>query len=232
MTPTSIRKAALWLLWIGFIVYILTLAPPVQSDTFWPVRSLLSGQFPLVNPVMVSLFSMVGIWLLIYSAVIFADGRMQRWSAWKFMLASIGSGVIGLIPYLALRDPAPQFFGAKDRWLRLMDARSTGWILALSTLGLGLFAVLLGDWGAFWQEWHTNKFIHGMGLAFCLFALLFPTLLGDDMARRGLQNRGLFWAVALLPLIGPLLYLCLRPSLRETGSQVNSQQPQKVASPL
>jgi hypothetical protein len=43
--------------------------------------------------------------------------------------------------------------------------------------------------------------------------LLFPTLLGDDMARRGLKNSSVFWAVALVPLVGSLLYLCLRPQL-------------------
>lgn len=54
-----------------------------------------------------------------------------------------------------------------------------------------------------------------MSLACGLFGLLFPTLLRDDMARRGLKDARLFWAVALLPLFGPLAYLCFRPSLPE-----------------
>lgn len=48
-------------------------------------------------------------------------------------------------------------------------------------------------------------------------ALLFPLtpLLDDDMARRGVQDRRVFWAVALVPLFGPLAYLCFRPQLIE-----------------
>ncbi len=60
-----------------------------------------------------------------------------------------------------------------------------------------------------------------MTLAFCLFCLLFPTVLGDDMARRGWNNSQVFWAVALVPLIGPLAYLSLRPPLPETSTEVS-----------
>jgi hypothetical protein len=211
-----LRQLGLSLLWFGFVAYIGWFAPPIQSDTFQPLQTLLSGQLPIVNPVHVSLFSMVGIWLLIYSCLIFADGRMQRVRAWIFILLSVGSGVLGLIPYLALRDPNSDFSGEKDGWLRFCDARSTGILLSISTIVLFLFAILLGDWSAYVHEWQTNKFIHGMSLAFCLFAFLFPALLGDDMKRRGLSDARLFWAVALVPIVGPLVYLCLRPSLPDS----------------
>jgi hypothetical protein len=141
---------------------------------------------------------------------------MQRISASGFMLASVLTGVIALIPYLALREPNQRFTGQKDAWLELLDSRSTGVILAISTFILLGFALLFGDWYAFAHEFQTNRFIHGMSLAFCLFCLLFPypTLLSDDMARRGLTSDSqLFWVVALIPLLGPLVYLCLRPSL-------------------
>lgn len=212
-----LRKLTLWGVWAGFIWYVLLVAPPIQPDTLQPLQVLLNGQVPLLNPVMISLFSLVGIWLLIYSGLVFADGRMQRLPAWGFMLAAIGSGVVGLIPYLALREPNQQFFGRKDAWLKLMDARSTGVILLLSTIGLLAFALFFGDWNAYLHEFQTNRFVHAMSLAVCLFAILFPfpTLLSDDMARRRMTDPLIFWAVALLPLWGPLLYLCLRPSLPE-----------------
>jgi len=210
------RKLGLWLIWVGFIGYVLLLAPPLQADTFQPVQMLLSGKIPLINPVILSLFSLVGIWILIYSCLIFADGRMQRLPAWAFILASLGTGVLALIPYLALREPNQQFEGQKDGWLALLDSRSTGIILSFSTFSLLGFAAVFGDWSAFWQEFLTDRFIHGMTLAFCLFGLLFPypTLLADDMARRGLApDSQLFWLTALIPLFGPLAYLCLRPPL-------------------
>ncbi|HEY9708066.1 MAG TPA: hypothetical protein V6D48_07655 [Oculatellaceae cyanobacterium] len=50
-------------------------------------------------------------------------------------------------------------------------------------------------------------------------SLIFPltSLFDDDMARRGLNDSRIFWAVALVPLFGPLVYLCLRPPLAETS---------------
>jgi len=210
------RQLLLWLVWLGFILYVLLLAPPLQPDTLQPLETLLSGQIPVINPVIVSLFSLIGIWLLIYSCLIFIDGRMQRLPAWAFILASVGTGVIALIPYLALREPNQQFSGPKDAWLGVLDSRWSGAILTFSTLVLLGFALIFGDWPAFVYEFQANRFIHAMSLAFCLFTILFPfpTLLSDDMARRGLSSSSqLFWLVALVPLFGPLGYLCLRPPL-------------------
>lgn len=210
------RRLVLWCMWLGFIVYVLLFAPPLPPDTWQPIQTLLTGQIPLLNPVIVSLFSLIGIWILIYSCLIFPDGRMQRLPAWAFVLSSVATGVLALIPYLAWREPNQQFTGGKDVWLALLEARSTGVILTLSTLVLLVFAVVFGDWTAFVQEFQTNRFIHAMSLAFCLFCLLFPypTLLSDDMARRGLTSDSqFFWFVALIPLLGALAYLCLRPPL-------------------
>jgi hypothetical protein len=211
-----LRQQILWLIWLSFIGYLLVFAPPLQPDTLQPLQTLLSGQVPLLNPVTIALFSMIGIWILIYSCLIFVDGRMQTLPAWVFVLASLGTGILGLIPYLALRKSNQHFTGQKDPWLALLDSRLTGMLLAVSTLILISFALFFGDWSAFWHEFLTNRFMHGMSLAFCLFALLFPypTLLSDDMTRRGwTSDSQLFWLIALLPLFGPLIYLCLRPPL-------------------
>lgn len=210
------RSLTLWLIWLGFIIHVLFFAPPFRSDTFQPLQSLLSGQLPAINPVIVSLFSLVGIWLLIYSCLIFVDGRMQSLPAWMFMLAAIATGMIALIPYLALRQPNQSFSGKKDAWIALLDSQKTGVALLISTMILVLYAVLWGNWTGFAQEFMTNRFVYGMSIAFCLFCVLFPypTLLQDDMARRGLEpNSQLSQITTWIPLLGPLVYLCLRPPL-------------------
>jgi hypothetical protein len=145
---------------------------------------------------------------------------MQKLPFWPFALASVGTGVIGLMPYLALRESNQQFSGQKDALLKLLDSRSTGVVLALFTIGLLAYGLWAGNWGDFLQQFQSDRFINGMSLAFCLFCLLFPTVLGDDMARRGFNNPQMFWAVTLVPLLGPLVYLCLRPPLPETRPEV------------
>jgi hypothetical protein len=200
-----IRRLGLGLIGVGFILYVVVFAPPFFGGQPW-----------LLNPIVIAVFSMVGIWLLIYSCLVFADGRMQRLPAWAFLGAAIATGILGLIPYLALREPNQAFQGTKDWWLSWLDARSTGVLLAISTSGILGFGIVFGDWNEFARSFQTNGFIHAMTLAVCLFALLFPypTLLSDDMARRGLMSDSqFFWVVALIPLFGPLLYVCLRPPL-------------------
>lgn len=218
----------MWILWAGFIAYALFLAPPIQPGTWELLRNLFTLQWTQINPIILSLFSLIGIWLLIYSCVLFIDSRMQKIPAWPFVLAAVGSGVIGLLPYLAMRQPNSQFSGPKDSWIRFWDSRTNAIILSISTaviVGYGL----LGSWSEFAEQWQTERFVHVMSLAFCLFALLFPTVLGDDMARRGLSDRRIFWAVALVPLVGPLAYLCLRPGLPEPAT-ANAATPSQPAS--
>ncbi len=220
------RKIALWSLWAGFLTYLVFLAPPLHlEDTVILLKNILTLNWTEVNPIILSLFALIGICLFIYSGVLFIDGRMQSTPFWPFVLAAAGSGVLGLIPYLAIREPNQEFSGQKDSFLQLIDSRFFGIALSLTTIGLFAYAFIFGDWGDYWQQFLSDRFINGMSLAFCLFCLLFPTILGDDMARRGLHNNSqIFWAVALVPLFGPLLYLCLRPSLPENTEIVNNQK--------
>jgi hypothetical protein len=48
------------------------------------------------------------------------------------------------------------------------------------------------------------------------------------MARRGWKNAQVFWAVSLLPLLGSLAYLCLRPTLTEASVKTDSDQKQLI----
>jgi hypothetical protein len=69
-----------------------------------------------------------------------------------------------------------------------------------------------------------------MSLDFCLLCLLFPLLLPDDLARRGLNDRRWFWSISLVPLIGPAIYLAMRPPLLESAAP--STTADREASPV
>jgi hypothetical protein len=171
----------------------------------------------------------MGVWPMIYSCLLFIDGRGQKIPAWPFATLSLGVGAFALLPYLALREPNPDFTGKKNVFLKLLDSRLTGVALSIGAIALVSYGLINGDWGNFIQQWQTSRFIHVMSLDFCLLCLLFPALLGDDMARRGLKNPQLFWLSALIPLFGSLIYLCLRPPLLEVSNEVAaSQQPATI----
>jgi len=218
-----VRKIAFGLLWLGFTTYAFFLAPPEQPSTFELIKNLSIGQWQGINPLVIALFNLMGIWPLIYSAVVFIDGRGQKIPAWLFAIASFAVGAFALLPYLALREPNNQFVGEKNALLKLLDSRVTGVVLTVATVILVAYGLTEGDWDSFVQQWQTNRFINVMSIDFCLLCLVFPTLLGDDMARRGWKNPQLFWLIALIPLFGPLIYLSVRPPLQEVGRSISKQ---------
>jgi len=217
------------LLWVGLVSYAFLLAPPNQPDTFELIKNLSTGQWTGINPLIIALFNIMGVWPMIYGCLLFIDGRGQKIPAWPFATFSFGVGAFALLPYLALREPNTQFSGQKNLFLKILDSRWLGLILTIGSVTLVSYGLLGADWGDYIQQFQTSRFIHVMSLDFCLLCLIFPALLGDDMARRGINNPALFWAVALIPLFGPLAYLCLRPPLPESTAEVVSKQQQPVS---
>jgi hypothetical protein len=213
------RKIGFLLLWIAFSTYAFVFAPPDSPETIALITNLSTGKIAGINPLIVALFNIMGIWPLIYSCVLFADGRGQKIPAWLFATLSFGVGAFALVPYLALREPNPEFSGKKNIFLKVLDSRFTGIVLTLGAVALVALGLTKGDWSDFISQWQTSRFIHVMSLDFCMLSVLFPALLADDMARRKMQNPLAFWAVTLVPLFGPLAYLCTRKSLPENATE-------------
>jgi len=213
------RKFLFSAIWLGFGFYAFGLAPPNQPDTLDLLQKLALGQFAGINPLIIALFNLMGIWPMLYATVLLAEGRGQKLPTSPFVVLSFGIGAFALLPYLAFRQPNPCFSGPRDRLLRFLDSRWLAIGLTLGTIGSLAYGLSQGDWADFAQQWQTNRFIHVMSLDFCLLALLFPTIVPDDMARRQFYAPRLFWLVSVLPLLGPLAYLILRPPLPDTETQ-------------
>ncbi|MBD1825755.1 DUF2834 domain-containing protein [Cyanobacteria bacterium FACHB-DQ100] len=218
-------KILLALIWVGFVGYAFTLAPPNQPDTFELIKNLSMANVAGINPLIVALFNIMGFLPLAYACITFLDGRSQKIPAWLFTAASFGVGAFSLLPYLIFRKSNPTFTGQKNWFLKLMDSRITGGAIALGAIGLFLYGVTNGDWSNFVQQWQTDRFIHVMSLDFCLLCGLFPVLLQDDIKRRGLENSQAFRILSFLPFFGALMYLVLRPPTIEPSTSVS---PEKV----
>lgn len=213
MTP---RRILLSLIWVGFVSYAFFLAPPDRPETLDLIIRMSTGKFEGINPLIVNLFNIMGILPLMYCCFLYSDGRGQKLPAWAFSAGSFGLGAFALLPYLIFRQPNPGFVGRKNWVIRLWDSRWMALAIAIGAMTLLSLGLTQGDWADFVHQWQTSRFIHVMSLDFCLLSLLTPTLLRDDMARRGLTDDRIFWAVSLVPLLGALTYLVLRPPLRET----------------
>ena len=207
------RKIFFWLLWAGFIAYAIFLAPSGGASNLELLINLFTLQWSEINPVVLTLLALVGFWIFIYSAVLFFDGRMQNLPFWIFAIASLGTGVIGLLPYLALREPNGEFSGAKDWWLKILDSRLTALYLITGIVALGTYVLIADGWSEFIVQFQTLRFVNVMTVAIALFWLCFPAVVGDDLARRGVKKGEILWAITLIPLVGALMYLFVRPLL-------------------
>lgn len=209
-----VRRLFFLLLWLTLVVYAFRLAPPEQPGTLPLIQQLATGQWEGINPAIIALFNLMGIWPLAYAGLALIDGHGQKTPAWPFVIGSFGLGAFLLLPYLVLRQPNPTFAPPKSRLLAVVDARWLGLSLLVASLGLLGYGIYAGDWADFIAQWQTSRFIHVMSLDFCLLWLLVPSLLGDDMARRGLKNRQLLALVSAIPLVGLTAYLTFRPPLQ------------------
>jgi hypothetical protein len=219
-----LRKIAFALLWLGFVTYAFVFAPADKPDTFELIKNLSTGQWQGINPLVVALFNIMGVFPIIYSAVLFIDGRGQKIPAWLFAIPSFAVGAFAILPYLALRESNKQFTGKKDFFIKLLDSRFTGIALTLGTIILVAYGLQGGDWGNFVQQWQTSRFIHVMSLDFCVLSLVFPALVGDDIARRQVKNPQLLGLISFIPLFGSLIYLSVRPPLLEAEA-VSIKEP-------
>lgn len=215
------RKIGFGLIWLGFSLYAFVLAPPDQINSLELIQNLVTINWEGINPLIIALFNLMGIWPMIYGSVLFADGCEQKLPAWPFASLSFAVGAFALLPYLALRQsPQPELAAESNRTLKFWDSRGLGIGLLGGAIALLAYGLSQGDWADFVHLWQTSRFIHVMSLDFCVLSLIFPALLIADAHRRGLSTQTpLFWGAALIPLLGPLVYLCLRPSLYAEVSQ-------------
>jgi hypothetical protein len=217
LTKISPAKIGFALLWLSFILYALIFAPPNQPDTADLIFKLSTGQWVGINPLVVTLFNLMGIWPMIYACLALIDGTGQKIAAWPFVTASFAVGAFALLPYLALREANPTFTGARTKLLKLLDSVWTGRLLALGSVVLLSYGILSGDFSSHWSDfvaqWQSDRFIHVMSLDFCILCAVVAPLLADDMAKRDLHKPALFGIATLIPLLGILFYLSIRPPL-------------------
>lgn len=212
-----VRKIGFGLLWVSFVIYAFVFAPPQQPDTFELIKNMSTGNWDGINPLIIALFNIMGILPIMYSCLLFIDGRGQKILAWPFAVSSFFLGAFALLPYLVLREPNPNFSGKKSWVIKFWDSRIIGLVIAMIWVGLLGFGFLKGDWSNFIQQWQTSRFINVMSLDFCLLYLLFPALLRDDWNQREMKENLILRNISLIPLVGILVYLCWRPSLSESS---------------
>ncbi|KAM1512646.1 hypothetical protein ACFX1Z_024181 [Malus domestica] len=82
------------------------------------------------------------------------------------------------------------------------------------------------DWKEYYQYFNESKFIHATSLDFTLLSAFAPFWVYSDMtARKWFDEGSWLLFLSLVPLVGPALYLVLRPSLPTEKTSLSPTEP-------
>lgn len=211
-SPLLLRRLGYGLLLAAFLAYALWIAPKGDPPGI-SFLSLARGQGPARNPAVWGVFQLLGALPLMYWALLLPDGRGQRVWAWPFALGMMALGSFALLPYLILRRPyITPVSGPRTLAVRWFGGRPFAVFVAVSLAALLVYITAWGNLAGYVTWFRVSNFVHVMTLDLLLLTLLFPALLREDMARRGISDESVLGRIALaVPLLGPMAYLVLRP---------------------
>jgi hypothetical protein len=208
------KKFLLALFWTAGWIHVYAGSPTGGASVTETITGIMRADPDAYDPLVFVVFNVLGIWPLIMVAVLASDTQ-GRLKAWPFAFSSIVLGNSALYVYLFLRKVQRPFVGPKTMLLRFAESRLLALGLLASTLALMFYGLTQGSVSAFIETWQVNFFVNVMTIDFVLFPVAFATVLADDMRRRHMSINGLFWFYALVPGLGAVIYLTVRPALPE-----------------
>ncbi|XP_039853786.1 uncharacterized protein LOC120712132 isoform X2 [Panicum virgatum] len=211
-------------IWAGLMYYIFQLAPnqTPYRDTYFLQKLLnLKGDDGFrMNEVLVALWYIMGLWPIVYSMLLLPTGRSSKSKipVWPFLVLSCFGGAYALIPYFVLWKPPPPPIDEDEigQWpLKFVESKLTAGVVFALGIGLIIYAGKAGgdDWKEFIRYFRESKFIHATCLHFTLLSTFSPFWVYNDMTARRWKNGSWLLPLALIPFVGPSVYLLLRPSL-------------------
>jgi hypothetical protein len=206
-------KIFLGIIWLAWVIYAFVFAPQQEIADMDYIMQMARMETDRIDASVIALFNLMGVWPLIMAAILLIDGRGQKIPAWPFLLGSCVLGNFILFPYLLLRKNNPHFDGNKTLGVRFAESKLLAAVITLMACFMIAMAVSQGSTDAFMSSFKVNNLVNIMSFDFLLFLFAFPAILGDDMRRRGMTDTRQFWLYSLPPVLGPCLYLVVRPRL-------------------
>jgi hypothetical protein len=163
-------------------------------------------------------FNTLGLVGLPMACLLMPAAKDQKFSATPFLFGSslAGYGSLGL--YMMTRKPREEVTVEDLGWFtkNVLENKIFNWVLVAALLNIYLITGagpdLVSDWnGTF------GAFLDTVDLT--ILCLTGASLVPEDLARRGITDKGKAYAIAastlLLPAVGTAVYCALRPSLKE-----------------
>ena len=127
-------------------------------------------------------------------------------------------GFFAIGPYLALRNYVTEGVttSTRGRGSGAFESKVTGVLLTTFSAWLAYFAFFSGDFASSLKEYvdlfWTQRLVHVSTIDAAVLSLFVVDPMLEDMRRRNFEGPPA-WAFAVVPIIGPSLYLLARPPL-------------------
>ncbi|EFN59243.1 hypothetical protein CHLNCDRAFT_138236 [Chlorella variabilis] len=177
-----------------------------------------------LNIIVQQLFLIMGVWPLVYTALLIPSGKSGNGvPAWPFITLSYVFGAFGLLPFMALWQPpkeppkvpaaAEDLQGPGNLMQKGMESPLVAFLCLAGAVACVGQAALAGapQWNSYFKLLEESRFINVMTVDFLTLTALAPFWMANDAALRKWDNNSLVSILSVLPVFGPVIYLCLRP---------------------
>lgn len=206
------KKVILALFWIAGWIHVFFFSPDSGQSTADFIAEVMQPGGGQVDPLVFTVFNLLGIWPLIMVAMLVQD-EQGKLKAWPFAFSSMVLGNSALYVYLFLRKEQGAFFGPVTKLIKVAESKILAVLLLVSTATLIVYGLSAGSLASYAEIWQTHFFVNVMTVDFFLFSLAFAMILPDDMRRRNIELKPYVWLYALVPVLGATVYLALRARL-------------------
>lgn len=178
-----------------------------------------------VNSVFTTIFYIMGIYPLIYTALLLPAGKSgNNVPAWPFVTLSFAFGAFGLLPFMALWTPPTvppalppakaDLSGFRNVVVKGMESPFTSLAVLAGSLVCMYQLATAGSasWNEYLKLFDESRFVHVTSVDFLVLTALVPFWMYNDAQLRNWEAKDKFLPfLCFLPVLGPALYLCLRP---------------------
>ncbi len=176
--------------------YYLCMAISSKGKNDLVMMKLISGQFATVEPLVVMIFSCLGLFPLLFASLIMPNDSFKL-PGWPFSLLSFGLGAFALLPYFVLKgekSTKSRGFSLLNKWLT-----SPTFLLSLLTITLilYLYGFAAGSFSGYIEAFKHSELVSVMTVDFFVLTWLTYILF------RGHRYR----FICVLPILGPLVLL-------------------------
>lgn len=193
-------------LWAGLVVWAFIPGGATHDDTGRLIVSLATFDTSTAGGVTAAIFNAMGLYPFLFAALLYADPRFRKSgrSMTVTLIASFAAGAFVLLPYFAIaRLRSGRAMGR--RLIRFGESRITAAILSAAAAGLIALAAS-GGYAQFAVLFQSNLLVRVMSADFLALTIYCPVLALTDPRAGGRRY------LSLIPLIGPALFLLLRPT--------------------